>query len=100
MLIRANTLARGHSGIRLQTLQRLLDLLNRGVHPVIPSKGSLGASGDLAPLAHLALVLIGLGEARLAGRTLPGRRSSGRGGHGASAAWPPRKGWRSPTARR
>ena len=72
MLIRANTLARGHSGIRLQTLQRLLDLLNRGVHPVIPSKGSLGASGDLAPLAHLALVLIGLGEARLDGRTLSG----------------------------
>ncbi len=72
MLIRANTLARGHSGIRLETLQRLLTLLNRGVHPVIPCKGSLGASGDLAPLAHLALVLIGMGEARVDGRTLPG----------------------------
>jgi histidine ammonia-lyase len=72
ILIRANTLARGHSGIRLSTLERLLALLNLGIHPVIPSKGSLGASGDLAPLAHLALVLIGLGEARVQGRLLPG----------------------------
>ncbi len=72
MLIRANTLARGHSGIRLDTLQRLLDLLNAGIHPLIPEKGSLGASGDLAPLAHMALPLIGLGEAELAGRVLPG----------------------------
>ncbi len=72
MLIRANTLARGHSGIRLSTLQRLLDLLNGGVHPVIPEKGSLGASGDLAPLAHMALVLIGLGQAEYCGEILPG----------------------------
>ncbi len=72
LLIRANTLSRGHSGIRLETLQRLLALLNRGVHPLIPCKGSLGASGDLAPLAHLALVLIGLGEAHVNGRVLPG----------------------------
>src|SRR5512139_3294986 len=57
MLIRANTLARGHSGIRLETLELILELLNRGVHPVIPKKGSLGASGDLAPLAHFACVL-------------------------------------------
>ena len=63
MLIRLNTLARGHSGIRLETLLLLQEMLNRGVHPVIPSKGSLGASGDLAPLAHMALVLIGEGEA-------------------------------------
>ncbi len=72
MLIRANTLARGHSGIRLETLQRLLDLLNRGVHPIIPQKGSLGASGDLAPLAHMSLVLLGLGEAEFEGQVLPG----------------------------
>ncbi|RME50100.1 MAG: histidine ammonia-lyase [Caldilineae bacterium] len=72
MLIRANTLARGHSGIRPQTLQTLLDMLNRGVHPVIPQKGSLGASGDLAPLAHMALVLIGEGEAEYGGQVLPG----------------------------
>jgi len=62
MLIRANTLARGHSGIRLSTLQLLLDMLNAGVHPVIPEKGSLGASGDLAPLAHMALPMIGEGS--------------------------------------
>jgi len=54
MLIRANTLAKGHSGIRLETLNLLLDMLNRGVHPIIPSQGSLGASGDLAPLAHMS----------------------------------------------
>ena len=62
MLIRANTLARGYSGIRLRTLQLLLDLLNHGIHPQIPRKGSLGASGDLAPLAHMSLSLLGLGE--------------------------------------
>jgi histidine ammonia-lyase len=71
MLIRANTLARGHSGIRLATLQRLLDMLNAGVHPIIPEKGSLGASGDLAPLAHMSLVLIGEGEADYRGQRLP-----------------------------
>lgn len=72
MLIRANTLARGHSGIRLATLQLLLELLNRGVHPLIPQKGSLGASGDLAPLAHMSLPLIGEGEAEYQGEVLPG----------------------------
>lgn len=75
MLIRANTLARGHSGLRLTTLELLLELLNRGVHPVIPRKGSLGASGDLAPLAHMALVLIGEGEAEYAGQILPAREA-------------------------
>ncbi|MDM8518571.1 histidine ammonia-lyase [Anaerolineales bacterium HSG6] len=72
MLIRANTLARGHSGIRLTTLQRLLDMLNLGIHPHIPEKGSLGASGDLAPLAHMSLVLIGEGEAEYQGQMLSG----------------------------
>lgn len=72
MLIRANTLARGYSGIRLSTLQLLLDMLNAGVHPIIPEKGSLGASGDLAPLAHMSLVLIGEGEAEYQGRILSG----------------------------
>jgi histidine ammonia-lyase len=72
MLARANTLAKGHSGIRLETLQTLLDMLNQGVHPVVPSQGSVGASGDLAPLAHVALVLIGLGEA-----TYHGKRTDG-----------------------
>ncbi|MFN8485866.1 MAG: histidine ammonia-lyase [Anaerolineae bacterium] len=72
MLIRANTLARGHSGVQPATLQLLLDMLNAGVHPVIPRKGSLGASGDLAPLAHMALPLIGAGEAEVGGEVLPG----------------------------
>ncbi len=62
MALRANVLARGCSGIRVATLEALLALLNAGVHPRVPSRGSVGASGDLAPLAHLALVLIGEGE--------------------------------------
>ncbi|MFZ1699268.1 MAG: histidine ammonia-lyase [Pyrinomonadaceae bacterium] len=72
MLIRANTLARGFSGIRIETLQLILDCLNAGVHPVIPEKGSLGASGDLAPLAHFACVLIGEGEAEFGSEMLRG----------------------------
>ncbi len=62
MALRANVLAKGFSGIRVETLEALLALLNRGVHPRVPSRGSVGASGDLAPLAHLALVLVGEGE--------------------------------------
>lgn len=61
MLLRANVLAAGHSGTRVEVLERLIALLNHRIHPVIPSQGSVGASGDLAPLAHLALVLIGEG---------------------------------------
>ena len=72
MLIRANTLARGFSGIRVATLELILELLNQGVHPVIPEKGSLGASGDLAPLAHFACVLIGEGQAEFKGQILSG----------------------------
>ena len=75
MLIRANTLAHGKSGIRPSTLQFLLEMLNRGVHPCIPEKGSLGASGDLAPLAHMAMVMIGEGEANYQGEILPGREA-------------------------
>ncbi|HZP67313.1 MAG TPA: aromatic amino acid lyase [Rudaea sp.] len=63
LAIRVNTLMRGHSGIRASTLQALAELLNRDVVPVIPEKGSVGASGDLAPLSHLAIVLLGGGEA-------------------------------------
>ena len=62
MALRANVLAKGYSGIRVETLETLLALLNRRVHPRVPSRGSVGASGDLAPLAHLALVLVGEGE--------------------------------------
>jgi len=72
MLIRANVLAKGFSGIRPTVAERLCDLLNCGITPVVPSRGSVGASGDLAPLAHIALVLIGEGEAELEGVRLPG----------------------------
>jgi histidine ammonia-lyase len=72
MALRANVLARGFSGIRVETLQALLDALNRAVHPVVPSRGSVGASGDLAPLAHLALVLVGEGRAWQGNRQVPG----------------------------
>jgi histidine ammonia-lyase len=72
LLICAASLARGHSGVRPQVVEALIGLLNAGVLPVIPSQGSVGASGDLAPLAHLALVLIGEGEALVGGERLPG----------------------------
>ncbi|MDD3535261.1 MAG: histidine ammonia-lyase [Candidatus Cloacimonetes bacterium] len=72
MLLRISVLAKGHSGIRLQTLESLIEMLNKGVHPVIPRRGSVGASGDLSPLSHLALVLIGEGEAMYQGERMPG----------------------------
>jgi histidine ammonia-lyase len=72
MLIRANVLAKGFSGIRPVVAERLCEMLNRGVTPVVPSRGSVGASGDLAPLAHMAIVLIGEGEAEFNGRRLKG----------------------------
>jgi len=72
MLLRANTLAKGYSGARVETVELLLECLNRGVLPVVPSRGSVGASGDLAPLAHLALPLVGEGLAKLDGETLSG----------------------------
>jgi histidine ammonia-lyase len=75
LALRIKDLARGHSGIRLSTVQQLAALLNWGVWPVIPEKGSVGASGDLAPLAHLALVLLGLGEAFYKGQRLSGRQA-------------------------
>src|SRR5687768_7521788 len=62
MALRANVLAKGYSGIRLETLEALMAALNRRVHPRVPSRGSVGASGDLAPLAHIALALIGEGD--------------------------------------
>jgi histidine ammonia-lyase len=73
MLIRANVLAKGLSGIRPVVAERICDLLNRGITPVIPSRGSVGASGDLAPLAHMALTLIGEGWAGYEGETLTAR---------------------------
>jgi len=72
VLLRANTLAKGFSGVRPVVVEVLCGMLNKGVHPVIPSQGSVGASGDLAPLAHLAQVAIGEGEALYKGERLPG----------------------------
>jgi histidine ammonia-lyase len=72
MLLRANALAKGFSGARVETAELLVECLNRGVVPVVPARGSVGARGDLAPLAHLALPLVGEGEAVVAGERLPG----------------------------
>ncbi len=72
MVLRIKDLARGHSGIRLETVHQLIELLNRGICPVVPEQGSVGASGDLAPLAHLSLVLIGQGEALYRGKRMSG----------------------------
>ncbi|GAB4569468.1 MAG: histidine ammonia-lyase [Anaerolineae bacterium] len=80
LLVRANTLAKGHSGVRPVIIDSLLALLEKNVLPVVPQQGSLGASGDLAPLAHLALVLIGEGEAVVQGERLPGGEALRRAG--------------------
>jgi histidine ammonia-lyase len=75
ILLRAQVLTRGHSGVRPVVVERLAEMLNAGLHPVIPSRGSVGASGDLIPLAHLAQLLIGEGEAWIDGRRLSGNRA-------------------------
>ena len=80
LCIRINTLLKGHSGIRVETLQALTAMLNAGVVPVVPSLGSVGASGDLAPLSHLAIVLLGGGEAFFAGERLAGAEALRRAG--------------------
>lgn len=80
MLLRANALAKGFSGIRISTLNTLIEMLNKGVHPVIPEKGSVGASGDLAPLAHMVLVMLGEGEAYYKGELLPGKEAMDKAG--------------------
>jgi len=80
LLLRANTLSRGYSGVRAQVVEALLALLDAGVLPLVPSRGSVGASGDLAPLAHLALPLIGCGEVRIDGRSAPAAEGLRRAG--------------------
>lgn len=80
MAIRINTLMRGHSGIRPSVLEAMAALLNAGVVPVVPRKGSVGASGDLAPLSHLAIVLLGGGEAFYDGERIPGAEALARAG--------------------
>jgi histidine ammonia-lyase len=80
MLQRANVLAKGYSGCRPIVIETLLAMLNAGVHPVVPSRGSVGASGDLAPLAHLAIVVVGEGEADYRGERLAGQEAMSRAG--------------------
>ncbi|HEX7370319.1 MAG TPA: aromatic amino acid lyase [Rhodanobacteraceae bacterium] len=80
LVIRINTLMRGHSGIRVETLKALAAMLNAGIVPVVPAKGSVGASGDLAPLSHLAIVLLGAGEAFYQGERMPGGEALRRAG--------------------
>jgi histidine ammonia-lyase len=80
MLLRANALSKGYSGIRLSTLKTLIEMLNKGIHPIIPEKGSLGASGDLAPLSHMVLPMLGEGEAEFNGEILTGREAMEKAG--------------------
>ena len=80
MLLRCNALSRGNSGIRLSTIETMLEMLNKGVHPIIPEKGSLGASGDLAPLSHIVLVMLGEGEAEYMGQRMTGKKAMEKAG--------------------
>lgn len=80
MLLRINALSVGYSGIRVSTVRTLAEMLNKGVIPVVPCKGSLGASGDLAPLAHMCLVLLGMGEAVYQGRRMSGKEAMQKAG--------------------
>lgn len=80
MMLRINALAKGFSGIRLSTLNVLIEMLNKGVHPIIPEKGSVGASGDLCPLAHMVLVMLGEGEAYYEGEMMPGAEAMKKAG--------------------
>ena len=80
MLLRINNLVKGFSGIRLETVQTMVDMLNKGVTAFIPEKGSLGASGDLAPLSHMVLPMLGLGMAYYQGELLPGAEAMKRAG--------------------
>lgn len=77
LALKVTSLAAGYSGVRPELLELLLQLYNRGIYPLIPAKGSVGASGDLAPLAHLSLALLGIGEVRMGGKTLPARQALG-----------------------
>ncbi len=80
LLLRANALACGYSGARAEVVDTLIAMLNQGVHPLVPSQGSVGSSGDLAPLAHTMLVVIGEGMARYKGEALPGAEAMARAG--------------------
>ena len=79
LLLRANVLAKGFSGVRIEVAELLVAMLRHRIHPVVPSRGSVGASGDLAPLAHLALALIGEGEVFVRGERMQAAKALGRG---------------------
>lgn len=80
MLLRANSIAKGRSGVRVSTVQLIIDMLNAGVTPVVPEKGSLGASGDLAPLSHMVLPMLGYGEAFYKGEKYAGKEAMEKAG--------------------
>jgi histidine ammonia-lyase len=80
LLLRANSLASGRSGVRPRLVEALVELLNKRVHPIVPTQGSVGSSGDLAPLAHMTAVLLGRGEAEYGGERLPGAEALARAG--------------------
>jgi histidine ammonia-lyase len=80
VLLRANVIAMGYSGVRMEVLRRLVEMINRGVHPLVPEQGSVTASGDLAPLAHLASVLMGEGKATFKGKVMSGKKAMEMGG--------------------
>ena len=94
LLLKAASLARGYSGVREEVIDALLALHNHGICPVIPCQGSVGASGDLAPLAHLCLPLIGEGEVFYQGQRLPAAQGAGAGRPAAAGSCRPRKAWR------
>jgi histidine ammonia-lyase len=80
MLLRINNLAKGYSGARLVTVQTMIEMLNKRVHPIVPEKGSLGVSGDLAPLSHMVLPMIGLGQAEYMGQVMTGKEAMEKAG--------------------
>lgn len=80
ILLRINNLAKGYSGARLETIQTMIEMLNKKVHPVVPQKGSLGSSGDLAPLSHMVLPMIGLGLAEYGGEVMTGQEAMSKAG--------------------
>lgn len=80
ILLRINNLAKGYSGARLETIQTMIDMLNKKVHPIVPQKGSLGSSGDLAPLSHMVLPMIGLGKAEYMGEVMAGNEAMEKAG--------------------
>ena len=96
-VLRVSSLAAGHSGIRMETLAMLVEILNRGVTPFVPAQGSVGASGDLAPLAHMTLTLMGEGEAYFKGELLASEEALQARRARAASSWRRRRGSRSST---